>query len=241
MADRGEGGGGRGGCFWTMIFGAAIVGLVVGLIVMFPNAPGLQGDPMRLIYLLALLAVVVLGAGGMFSENIGRTLRYVAMWGAIAAGVALLYSFRGELGLARDRVMGNAMPAQGVATATAGGRTVTLYARGGHFFAEAEVEGKKVMFMVDTGASVVALSRADARRIGLSPAERDFTQVMSTANGLARGAPVTLDSLAIGPIDVRYVEATVVEGDMQISLLGMSFLNRLKGYQVDGDALILKQ
>ncbi len=67
------------------------------------------------------------------------------------------------------------------------------------------------------------------------------TALSGTANGMTRGAPVTLDSVGIGPIDVRYVDAMVVQGDMQGSLLGMSFLNKLSGYQVTGDRLVLRQ
>lgn len=239
---------GRGGCFWTLILLVLVAGLVVGLLVAFPNAPGLGdqasglGDETpRLVYLVALLAILIVSLGASFAESPGRTLRHIAIWVAIGSGIALLYAFRGEFGMARDRVVGNAMPAQGVASVTPTEKSVTLYAQGGHFFAEAEVEGKKVMFMVDTGASVIALSRDDARRLGITPAERDFNQPISTANGTTRGAPVTLGSVAIGPIDIRYVEAMVIEGEMQGSLLGMSFLNRLSGYQVTGDRLVLRQ
>jgi len=239
---------GRGGCFWTLILLVLVAGLVVGLLVAFPNAPGLGdqasglGDETpRLVYLVALLAILIVSLGASFAESPRRTLRHIAIWVAIGSGIALLYAFRGEFGMARDRVVGNAMPAQGVATVTPTEKSVTLYAQGGHFFAEAEVEGKKVMFMVDTGASDIALSRADAQRLGISPSEREFTRVYQTANGLSRGAPITLDSVAIGPIDLRYVEASVVEGELGMSLLGMSFLNRLSGYQVTGDRLVLRQ
>lgn len=236
---QGAGNEGRGGCFWAAIFLMTVVGVVIALLVLFPNSPELKGDPSRLIYLLVLLGVVAVGAGGMFSESPSRTFRHIGMWAALAAGIALAYAFRGELGFARDRVVGNALPAKGVAAPDK--RSVTLYAQGGHFFAEAEVEGKKVMFMVDTGASDVVLSAGDALRIGITPAKREFTKVYNTANGTMRGAPVVLDSVAIGPIDVRYVDASVAESDLQISLLGMSFLNRLSGYQVSGDGLTLKQ
>ncbi len=95
--------------------------------------------------------------------------------------------------------------------------------------------------MIDTGASDIALSREDADKLGISPSDREFTRIYQTANGTMRGAPVTLDSVAIGPIDVRDVAASVAEGDMGVSLLGMSFLNRLAGYQVTGDRLTLRQ
>ncbi|MEN3974563.1 TIGR02281 family clan AA aspartic protease [Emcibacter sp. SYSU 3D8] len=239
---------GRGGCFWTLILLVLVAGLVVGLLVAFPNAPGIGeqaaglGDQMpRLVYLVALLSILVVSLGASFADSPGRTLRHIGIWVAIGSAIALLYAFRGEFGMARDRVVGNALPAQGVATVTPTERSVTLYAQGGHFFAEAEVEGKKIMFMVDTGASVIALSRADAQRLGITPAPRDFNHLVNTANGTTRGARVSLDSVAIGPIDLRNVDAMVVEGEMLGSLLGMSFLNRLSGYQVSGDRLVLRQ
>ena len=140
---------GRGGCFWTLILLVLVAGLVVGLLVAFPNAPGLGdqasglGDETpRLVYLVALLAILIVSLGASFAESPGRTLRHIAIWVAIGSGIALLYAFRGEFGMARDRVVGNAMPAQGVASITPTEKSVTLYAQGGHFFAEAEVEGK---------------------------------------------------------------------------------------------------
>lgn len=234
--------GGQGGCFWAVIFLLAIVGIVVALLMAFPEAPGVTFEWPRLVYLLLLLSVVGVSMAGVFRANPGRTLRHVAIWMAIVASLALLYSFRHEFGMARDRVAGNLAPARGVASTTAGSREVTLYAQpDGHFYARVEVEGKEILFMVDTGASDIALSRKDADRLGISPSEREFTRIYQTANGTMRGAPVTLDSVAIGPIDVRNVAASVAEGDMGISLLGMSFLNRLAGYQVIGDRLTLRQ
>ncbi|MEN3951386.1 TIGR02281 family clan AA aspartic protease [Iodidimonas sp. SYSU 1G8] len=235
--------GGQGGCFWAVIFLLGIVGIVVALLVAFPDAPGVTFEWPRLVYLLLLLSVVGVSMAGVFRANPGRTLRHVAIWMAIVASLALLYSFRHEFGMARDRVTGNLAPARGVAnTTTDGTREVTLFAQSdGHFYAQVEVEGKEILFMVDTGASDIALSRKDADRLGLSPSEREFTRIYQTANGTMRGAPVTLDSVAIGPIDVRNVAASVAEGDMGVSLLGMSFLNRLSGYQVTGDRLTLRQ
>ncbi|MGE0668289.1 MAG: TIGR02281 family clan AA aspartic protease [Sphingomonadales bacterium] len=232
---------GRGGCFWALIFLILVAGLVVGLLVAFPNAPGVAADSPRLVYLVVLLAVLAVSVGVTFAENPGQSVRFLAIWVAIASGIALLYVFRGEFGIARDRVIGSAMPAQGVATVTPTEKTVTLFAQGGHFLVEAEVGSETVLFMIDTGASDVALSRTDAQRLGITPPPSAFTRVYQTANGQSRGAPVTLDSVAIGPIDLRYVEASVVEGELGISLLGMSFLNRLAGYQVTGDRLVLRQ
>ncbi len=236
----------RGGCLWATaivcLLGAVLLALALGL----PQARAMGVDPARVVYLTVLLAFVVATAGGMLSENPGRAIRHLVIWIGAGGLLALAYSYRAELGfgpapLATD--VAATPPATGAAPAVAhpGDRSVTLFAQSGHFFADAEVEGKTMTFMVDTGASVVALGRDDARKLGISPADRDFTQIINTANGTTRGAPVTLDSLAIGPIDIRNVDAVVVDAQMPGPLLGMSFLNRLSGYQATGDRLVLRQ
>ena len=110
----------------------------------------------------------------------------------------------------------------------------------GHFVAEVTVDGTDVRFLVDTGASDVVLSPADAERLGFDPARLRFSKFYRTANGTVRGAPVRLSEMKIGPIRVTDVRASVNEADMNRSLLGMSFLNRLSGYAVEGGRLILK-
>lgn len=131
--------------------------------------------------------------------------------------------------------------ARRVPAAPAGTRTLTIPAgRGGHFLVDARVEGTPVRFLVDTGVTGVVLSPSDARRIGLRVRERDYTRQARTAGGIVRTAPVRLGDVRIGPMTVRGVEATVNEQPMGISLLGMTFLSRLDGYEVAGDTLILR-
>jgi aspartyl protease family protein len=93
--------------------------------------------------------------------------------------------------------------------------------------------------MVDTGASDVVLSPADARRLGFDLAELKFTRIYQTANGTVRGAPVRLRRITIGPIEIEDVRASVNGAPMGTSLLGMSFLGRLMGYEVTTDTLTL--
>lgn len=127
------------------------------------------------------------------------------------------------------------------AVATAGGRQLTIPAgRGGHFYVDAQVDGTAVRFLVDTGATRVVLDPADARRIGIHVRAPDFTGRAGTANGVVRIAPVTLRRVRIGPLALRHVEAAVNEAPMGISLLGMSFLERLDGYAVERDRLVLR-
>jgi clan AA aspartic protease (TIGR02281 family) len=109
----------------------------------------------------------------------------------------------------------------------------------GHFYLDAEVNGTPVHFLVDTGATLVSLSPQDARAIGLAPDELNFSAVMSTANGTARAAPLRLRSLRLGQLEVEDVPAVVMEQPMGVSLLGLSFLNRLDGYSIRDGRLTL--
>jgi clan AA aspartic protease (TIGR02281 family) len=111
---------------------------------------------------------------------------------------------------------------------------------GGHYVVEAMVNGAPVTFLVDTGASDIVLTIADAERLGLQPATLRFTQRFATANGETRGAPVVLREIRIGQFSLFDVRASVNEAPLQVSLLGMSFLRQLNGYGVEDGRLILR-
>jgi aspartyl protease family protein len=126
--------------------------------------------------------------------------------------------------------------------AVSSGQSVRLRAeRNGHFFVVGKVDGMSVRFMVDTGATVIALTGEDARRLGLTPTSRDRAETHWTANGTVRVAPVRLKDVQIGSIVVRDVEAVVNERMDGVSLLGMSFLRRLAGFSVQGNELVLSR
>lgn len=113
--------------------------------------------------------------------------------------------------------------------------------RGGHFEARIEVNGRPLEAMVDTGATIIMLTYEDAQRAGIFLRDRDFTIQMQTANGIARAAPVMLDRVSIGPIQLRNVQAGVSEpGLMRTNLLGMSFLKRLRKFEISSGNLILQ-
>ena len=129
------------------------------------------------------------------------------------------------------------------ATTSSGRRATELVAqRNGHFFAEAEINGRAVNVMVDTGASMVALTYEDARAVGLVPRDSDFTRRTNTANGIAKFAPVEIDRLTIGNVEVRNVRAAVMEeGKLDTTLLGMSFLGRLGRVDMRSGRLVLEE
>jgi clan AA aspartic protease (TIGR02281 family) len=111
---------------------------------------------------------------------------------------------------------------------------------GGHFLIEAVVNGAPVAFLVDTGASDIVLTMADAERLGFRPENLRFTQRFATANGEVRAAPVALREVRIGQFSVFDMPASVNEAPLRVSLLGMTFLKRLHGYSVEDGRLILR-
>ncbi len=122
-------------------------------------------------------------------------------------------------------------------------RTVTV--RGdsrGHFQVEGSVDGRRIDLMVDTGASLVALRERDANKLGFFPAARDYTMKSSTANGIVKVAPVRLPSLEINGIRVYDVQAVVIPDEsLNVNLLGMSFLSRVRRFEMANGRLVMEQ
>ncbi len=128
-------------------------------------------------------------------------------------------------------------------TARTGARVVELRAGSmGHYHTVAEINGRRVQVLVDTGATMVALTYEDARALGLSMRDSDFTHRVSTANGFGRVAPVMIDRISIGDITVRNVRGAVMEpGKLGTTLLGMSFLGRLQRVDMRAGTLVLQE
>jgi aspartyl protease family protein len=108
----------------------------------------------------------------------------------------------------------------------------------GHVTLEAVVNGAPTRFLVDTGASFVALTPGDAAAAGLGRSSLSFSASVSTANGVARAAPVTLREVRIGQLALPDVQAMVIE-NLGLSLLGQSFLKRLDGYEMRDGVLTI--
>jgi aspartyl protease family protein len=110
----------------------------------------------------------------------------------------------------------------------------------GHFWAEGLVNGQRVKFLVDTGASAVALTLADAQRLGFAPSDLVYSAQVDTANGKARVAPVSLRTVSVAGARVDRVQAFVVEKGLDTSLLGMTYLGRLSRFEATQGSLILR-
>jgi aspartyl protease family protein len=112
----------------------------------------------------------------------------------------------------------------------------------GHFLTEARINGQRVNFMVDTGASVVALNESSAARFGLYPSRGEFTANVTTANGTIKGARAHLAMVDVGGLVVRDVDALVLPDQaLSENLLGLSFLSRLKRFEYSHGQMVLQQ
>ena len=122
-------------------------------------------------------------------------------------------------------------------------RAATLQLKGdGHYWGRALVNNKAtVEFMVDTGASVVALTKRDAQRLGVLPDKHEFVEPVRTAGGVVNGAFVVIDSIKLNQVHIRNVDAMVLPEGLDQSLLGMSFLRELYSYEFRGNRMIIQQ
>jgi aspartyl protease family protein len=112
----------------------------------------------------------------------------------------------------------------------------------GHFLTEARINGQHVNFMVDTGASVVAVNESSAARFGLYPSRGEFTANVTTANGTIKGARARLAMVDVGGLVLRDVDALVLPDEaLSENLLGLSFLSRLKRFEYSNGQMVLQQ
>ncbi len=112
----------------------------------------------------------------------------------------------------------------------------------GHYWARADIDGTSIKLLVDTGASIVALTWRDAQRLRLKPEELDFKWGINTANGQTQGASVLIPSIRVGNVEIENVEAMVLkDGLLENSLLGMSFLGKLYSYEFKQNQLIIQE
>lgn len=184
----------------------------------------------RLIYLVLLLALVggALWASGRLALK--NHLRDIMAWVAIFSIILLAYS-------QRDIIFAEISPGRPAQT---GADTLEIRRSiRGSFEAVLQINDQTVRFLVDTGATDVVLSLRDAERVGLNPSELSFNRTAQTANGMVRTADVTLDKVEFGNLTDFNVPASVNQGALDSSLLGMSYLERFDSIEIRGDQMLL--
>jgi len=219
-------------------FSIFVIGVIAFILVLIIAAQFLpagilsDGNMSGVMYDGLLLAFVGAGLWAHVSSSPGMALRHLATWVIIFGVLALGYSIWTGAG----RLGGELDTAKGISE---DGSISFRADTSGHYFVRARVNGTPVTFMVDTGATDVALSRKDARAIGLPVDSLNYTMPYKTANGVAYGAPVRIGNITLGPISKNNVAGSVVADGLDYSLLGMSFLNKITGYKVIDGVLTL--
>jgi aspartyl protease family protein len=142
---------------------------------------------------------------------------------------------------ARPQAMTTAKAPTPVSSSAFARNLVLNRGRSGHFEVQARVDGRRIDFLVDTGATVIALRESDARKVGIYPRASDYTVKVNTANGVTKAAPTELRMVEVGDILVRNVRALVQPDEaLGVNLLGMSFLSRVRWTHERGK-LVLEQ
>lgn len=202
----------------------------------FPDAAQLS-DP-GVIQTLAVLALVSSSLLFVRQFHVRQTVRNIALWAGVGAVLVLGFSYQDELmGLGR-RLRADLIP--GTPLQTAAGEMVISASEGGGFHANGTVNGTPVRFLVDTGASSIVLSPGDAKRLGIDLDSLVFNRAYETANGIGYGASTVVDELTVGHIRLTNVPVSINGAPMRSSLLGMTFLNRMKSFNISGRKLVLR-
>ena len=186
---------------------------------------------MQLTYLVLLAAAIGGSAIVAGRNNMGKMAQQAAIWALIFVGVI------GAYGLWED-ISNDVNPRQAILSDS----TIAVpRSNDGHYHLTLDVNGTAIDFVIDTGASQVVLSQRDAARIGIDANSLNYSGAASTANGVVRTAPVVLDQVTLGDITDRNIPAVVNGGDMDNSLLGMTYLGLYSRIEISNGQLVLNR
>ncbi len=191
-----------------------------------------------LLYRIGLLILVGSALARMFRGRYGEAARMTVIWIGIILALAVGYTYRFELRDVANRVMAELVPGH----AAARGRVVEMARTGaGDFHISTQVNGARVSMVLDTGASTVMLTHEAAIAAHLPVEMIKYNVNIETANGRTYAAAAVIDRIAVGGIVERSVPALIAQpGTLKTSLLGMSFLSRLQGWEVRGDKVVMR-
>lgn len=229
----------------SIIIGAGL------LLVLRPDAGAIAGyDSGQVAAMVAAVALLIFLWGGLargYRGRLGQALRDAVSWLAIGLALVAVYAYRDDLlpyaERVSQRIAGEISPStEPIETVTPQGQGVRIRRQwDGHFVAKTHINGVAIKMIVDTGASTVVLRPDDAKKLGIELDRLTYAIPVQTANGVSRAARVRLDKVAIGSVSYRNVDALVARpGALHQSLLGMSFLSRLRSYEFSGEYLTLR-
>ena len=189
-------------------------------------------DTGRLIYLVLLGSVVAAYFFVSNRDRLGQAARQAMLWGLIFLGVIAGYGLWGD-------IRNDVLPRQAVIGEGSG--ISVPRAPDGHYYLTLKANGTAIDFVVDTGASDIVLTKQDAARAGIDLDNLAYTGIANTANGTVRTARARLGRLELGPIRDDNVFVSVNEGEMDSSLLGMSYLQRFERLEIANGTLRLER
>lgn len=188
---------------------------------------------------LAMAAIFVTVLGGALRGAAPRLGRFVVTLGNLALTAALLLTIAQVARFTTDSDF--ALPQVGMPKQEVSGRETRIpLSRDGHFWISATVNGAPARFMVDTGATLTALSPSTAAAAGTQSGMLGRTVMLRTANGSVDAELVTLDELRFGNVVARDLDAVVAPGLGETNVIGMNLLSRLAGWRVEGNTLVLE-
>ncbi|PHS29329.1 MAG: hypothetical protein COA85_01275 [Robiginitomaculum sp.] len=229
------------------IFALIVAALMLGIGVLAPNLLPSTEDRGQFVFLIILVTMISTGIFSGSRARLGLALRQGVIWIGIFLLLVTLFAFRQDFSFIGKKVMGELSPSRPQSvpdrgqTSTNGSAVAIRKASDGHFWAEGSVNTTHIRFMVDTGASKVALTLSDARRAGYKKEDLRFVVPVNTASGQVFAAPIQIETLSIGGLGVRNVDALVLAKGLDTSLLGMSYLGRLSRFEASRDQLILRR
>ena len=215
--------------------------LAFGSMLLVSNESGMIAglDETTFGYLVLWLALLVYLLGGLMSRYGGRAnwlVRDAVTWLALGLALVTAYSYKEEIAPLAARVVGELLPGTAMTVEQSAGGVTEIRIR-----KRLDVNGKAIAMIVDTGASTIVLRPEDAVKAGVDVDRLTYSVPVLTANGGTVAARIRLDTVSIGPLDRKNVDALVAQhGAMTESLLGMSFLSRLRSYEFSGDFLTLR-
>jgi len=228
---------------WGVAFALVLCAMAAAVVYAFIDWPSSPEDynfddtGPRLVALSVISAVIL--ASFVFGQpRVKDILRATFFWGGLAVLLVTGYTYRAELVQTGYRVLGALAP--GMAVSQPDGTILIVRDASGHFMLDGRANGARVPFLLDTGASAVVLTHADAMRAGFSNGDLSFNVPVSTANGRTLVAPVRISDLTVGDAHFPNVRAFVArDGSLETSLFGMTALDRLRSWRIEGDRLIL--
>lgn len=190
---------------------------------------------LKIIFLIILLWFFAYNYYSRQHRN--NSIKNILLWALIFIILIIAYAFRFELETLKARVFAVLIPSYSWTNNQ--GQLVIARSRDGHFYLNAITNKEEIKFLVDTGASDIALTKEAAIKLGINLKKLQYTKKYYTANGISYSAPVRIKQLTIGKKTFYNLEAHVTSGGLDISLLGMSLIEDFSNFKITKDMLIL--